>query len=42
MPQIFVARFLHALMGGSTPDLSPQTHPQWAKNKFPQMPGQLK
>jgi len=36
MPQISVARILHALTGGSTPD--PHPHPQWAENEFPQLP----
>jgi len=35
MPQIPVARILHVLTGGSTPD--PQPHPNWAKNEFPQL-----
>jgi len=36
MPQISVARFLHALTGGSNRD--PHQHPQWDENEFPQLP----
>jgi len=36
MPQISVARFLHALTVGFNPD--PHPRPQWAENEFPQLP----